>query len=49
MFREVVEGAVEGDAMILIYFPLPPPPLFLIFPFFGHPIFQEKFSERERQ
>lgn len=27
----------------------PPPPLFLIFPFFGHPIFQEKFSERERQ
>lgn len=48
MFREVVEGAVEGDAMILIYLPLPPP-LFLIFPFFGHPIFQEKFSERERQ
>lgn len=47
MFREVVEGAVEGDAMILIY--LPPLPLFLIFPFFGHPIFQEKFSERERQ
>lgn len=47
VFREVVEGAVEGDAMILIY--LPPPPLFLIFPFFGHPIFQEKFSERERQ
>lgn len=28
VFREVVEGAVEGDAMILIYLPLPPPSLF---------------------